>query len=153
MNAEHMQVLLRSPAAAPLVPRPASATSARAESLALPEPEASEDAAPEEASQDAQRASKRIRLRGAAPRRWYGDDESPPYSSHGPKSKASMGVPSGKAPHRPGRFTTQDSGNPSSSQPGSGGSQMEVAEQREDGAQSERARQTRLRVKPLSRID
>ena len=133
-----------------MVPRPPSATSARAESPAVPEPEASEDGPHAESSQDAQRASLRIRLRPPAPRKWYGEDDKEPYSSQGPKSRASLGPSALKAASRPSLQGTEQSATPSGSQPGSGDAAKDVPQRTEDGAQSKRGRQTRLKIKPLS---
>ncbi|KAK9833054.1 hypothetical protein WJX74_005940 [Apatococcus lobatus] len=146
-----LKILLRSPSAAPLQ-RPSSAASTRAESPAANEPQASEDMPAGEAG-DSQRASLRIRLRGTGPRKRYGD-ESPTQGRHTPWSKMSQAQNLEPPPSQQRRHGNRDSASPStSSLPVNGGVKSDGPDQLDDGAQSGRPKQTRLRVKPLALND
>lgn len=146
------QILLRSPSAAPLQ-RPSSAASTREASPAAPEPQASEDTAAGEAAADSHRASLRIRLRGSGPRKRYGD-ESPTQGRHTPWSKLSQAQGSDQLEIRQsGQSNRRDSASPAASQKAGGDAGIEAPRQSDDGAQSGRPRQTRLRVKPLALAD
>ncbi|KAK9851880.1 hypothetical protein WJX84_003835 [Apatococcus fuscideae] len=140
-----LKVLLRSPTAAP-TPRPSSAASARAESPAAASgPQPSEDTSAGDANLDGQRASLRIRLRGSHPRKRFGD-ESPRHGSQPAQSRPSLIQTAEKPPPYSGQ--RRESATPSESQPG--GVKPEPGRLPDDGAQSGRPRQTRLKVKPLA---
>lgn len=119
-----LQILLRSPSAAPLQ-RPSSAASARAESPKAAEPQASEDTAAGEAAANRQRASLRIRRRGAGPRKWYGDG-SPTQGRHTPWSKLGQAQSNDQPNPRQSGRSNRDSASPAASQKASADAQFDA---------------------------